>query len=619
MILRYLRPFYKRMIGGAVIKMFGALLELAMPAILAYIINKLVPINAMKPILIWGGIMILVSLGAWVTNILANRIASWVAANAVKNIRSDLFTRIMTLSARQIDKLTIPSLESRLTTDSYNVHRFIGAIQRMGVRVPMLFIGGIILCLMMDWHLAIILIVLLPPVAWVTIRISRRSFPLFSSLQRTIDQMIRIVRESIIGIKVSKALDKTEYEKERFAKANQEVASSERTATFHMSITNPVINLILNTGLTLVIFIGAYMVKEGISLPGTIIAFLSYFIQITNSLLSVNSMFVVYNRSSASAERIEEVLSQPLDDELKVLPPFADTEAYMKRTESESAFVSLPHIVFDHVSFAYVNSKLILEDISFTLQHGETLGIIGSTGSGKSTIIQLLMRLYDRSSGTILIEGRSVETIPINELHRMFGIVYQNDFLYGDSLANNIDFGRGLPEDRLKQAAHDAQADNFINGKENGLAFQLTSKATNLSGGQKQRILLARALAGLPEILVLDDASSALDFRTDAMLRRALAENYAQTTTIIIGQRISSIMHAEHILVLENGRILGYGTHAELLASCQVYREISEQQMGSVLSTTIDQTSEELPQLKPQALQSVTLSEKEGMSNANRS
>ncbi|MEA4889173.1 MAG: ABC transporter ATP-binding protein [Clostridiaceae bacterium] len=598
MIRRYLRPFYKRMAVGATIKMFGTLFELVMPAILAYIINNLVPLKVMQPIFIWGGIMILASLGAWGANIIANRMASWVAANAVKNIRSDLFTRIMALSARQIDKHTIPSLESRLTTDSYNVHRFIGSIQRIGIRAPMLFIGGIIFCLIMEWRLAMILIVLLPPIAWVTIHISRKSFPLFSSLQRAIDQMVRVVRENISGIKVSKSLDKTEYEKERYAKVNQEVAARERTATFHMSITNPTINLILNTGLTLVIIVGASMVKGGLTQPGTIIAFLSYFIQITNSLLSLNSIFVIYNRASASSERIDEILTQPLAEEQKVLPPFADENRPADQAAPKpAADCPAPHIVFDHVSFAYTDQKLILKDISFTLQHGETLGIIGATGSGKSTIIQLLLRLYERSSGTILIDGRPIETIPVDALHQMFGIVFQNDFLYGDSLANNIDFGRGLPMDKLQKAVQDAQAVHFIHEKENGLEYRLTSKATNLSGGQKQRILLARALAGSPKILVLDDASSALDFRTDARLRRALAEHYADTTTIIVGQRVSSIMQAKHILVLDNGRTLGYGNHAELLANCAVYREISEQQMGSV-PTAGRPTPEGRPQTK---------------------
>ena len=553
--------------------MLGAFLELLLPLILAYIVDTLVPIGEISRIVLWGGVMILASIGAWVTNIAANRMASWVSAQTVREIRHDLFVRIMNLSARQVDNFTVPSLESRLTTDTYNLHRFIGSVQRLGVRAPMLFLGGIIFCFIQEWRLALILLLLLPPIAVLLLYISKNSSPRFRQLQRNIDQMVRVVRENIQGIRVIKSLDKVEFEKEHFAESNLEVAESERDANLFMSITNPAIDLILNTGLALVLIIGGIMVYNGQTMPGVIIAFLSYFIQITNALMSLNRMLVIYNRSAASAERIEEVLDSPEAKEQKILP---FTEELQKAAEDSEYAVE-----FDNVTFTF-GGEPALKDISFRLKEGHSLGIIGATGSGKSTLINLLLRHYDVSSGQIRLNGRPLKTIPLNELHQKFGIVYQNDFLYADTVRNNIDFGRDFTDEQLIDAAENAQALEFINEKEGGLDFRLEQKGVNLSGGQKQRVLLSRAMSGDPEILILDDSSSALDFATDARLRRALADNYTDTTTIIVAQRISAIQHCEHILFLADGEEIGYGTHEELLQSSRLYREIAEQQMGGI-------------------------------------
>ena len=404
--------------------------------------------------------------------------------------------------------------------------------------------------------------------------VSRNSFPRFRQLQRNIDDMVRVVRENIQGIRVIKALDKTEYEKKHFSETNQEVADSEEDANLFMSFTNPAIDLILNSGLTLVLIIGGYMVFNGMTMPGVIISFLSYFIQITNALMSLNRMFVIYNRSSASAERIAEVLNTPQAREQRI----ADFPAH-KQSEAEAS----PYAVeFDHVTFRYSGGAPALKDINFKLKQGESLGIIGATGSGKSTIINLLLRHYDVSEGEILLNGRPLRSYPLDDLHTRFGIVYQNDFLYADTVRNNIDFGRDFTDEEILDAAENAQALEFIEEKEGGLDFRLEQKGVNLSGGQKQRVLLSRALSGQPEILILDDSSSALDFATDARLRQALAKNYADTTTIIIAQRISAIQHCEHILLLAEGENIGYGTHQELLESSQLYRQIAEQQMGGI-------------------------------------
>ena len=380
------------------------------------------------------------------------------------------------------------------------------------------------------------------------------------------DSLTRSVREKASGIRVIKALSKEAYEKERFAAVNQEVVDRETHAAVTMAASNPLMNLFLNLGLTLVIVAGAYRVNDGLTQPGTIIAFLTYFTIILNAMLSITRMFVLYSKGSASAGRIAQVLDTPED--LLLLPE--------DRRETGA------HIAFEHVSFSYNKNRNALTDIHFSLARGETLGIIGATGSGKSTLAALLMRLYDPDQGVIRINGINVASLPPEELHTRFGVVFQNDFLMEDTIAGNISFGRGLSEEDIAAAAAYAQAESFIEELEDGYAHRLTARGTNLSGGQKQRVLIARALAARPEILILDDASSALDYRTDARLRRAVGEHFEQTTTIVVAQRVSSVRQADHILVLEEGRMLGFGTHEELMDSCASYREIAESQMGGM-------------------------------------
>ena len=563
-IFRYLKPHVPKMLGGFVFKFSGTVVELLIPMILSYIIDDVVPTGNITLVYWWGGAMLLCAVMALVNNIVANRMASAVAREATRSIRHDLFAKISYLSSRQIDDFSIPSLESRLTTDTYNVIQVIGMMQRLGVRAPILLVGGIFVTMAMEPVLTLVMIAIMPFIGIVVWLVTRKGVPMYTYLQKGIDIMVRTVRENISGIRVIKALSRTEQEKEHFSQVNREVVNRETRASITMGITNPMMNLFLNTGLTLVVVVGAFRVNSGVTKVGAIIAFLSYFTIILNAMLSITRLFVMYSRGSASASRICEVLYTRED--LKV------TEA---PAVSEKA-----HVVFDDVSFSYQKKGDDISHISFTLQKGETLGIIGGTGSGKSTIAALLMRLYERDSGSIRISGRPVESIPPEELHTKFGVVFQNDVLFADTIASNIDFGRNLPEERIVQAAQCAQAMEFIDSLPDGFQHMLTPRGTNLSGGQKQRVLLARALAGYSEILILDDSSSALDYRTDASLRKALRENYSDVTTIVIAQRVSSILHADHILVLEDGKALGYGTHEELMETCPLYREISESQMG---------------------------------------
>lgn len=565
MIFHYLKPFLPRMSLGITIKFIGAIMDLLLPWTLSYLIDEVAPTRSMGRVLLWGGAMVLAAIIAWVTNIVANRMAAWVAQHATRAIRHDLFARISQLSCSQIDAFSIPSLESRLTSDTYHVHQFIGMMQRIGIRAPILLIGGIFITLTLDPVLTLVLVCTLPFLAVLVYLVSKKGVPLYTRLQQGVDSMVRTVRETISGIRVIKALSKTEYERGRFDKINRDVVQREKKAGITMGLTNPMMNLFLNLGLTAVIITGAFRVNAGLSQPGKIIAFLSYFTIILNAMMAVTRIFVMYSRGSASGSRIAEVLHTPPD--LEVVPSPREDTPY--------------HVEFSHVTFSYGKKEPTLEDISFALKPGETLGIIGATGCGKSTIMALLMRLYDTDEGKVAISGARVDSLAPEVLHTKFGVVFQNDVLFADTIYENIDFGRGLPREDIEKAARCAQAWDFISSLPDGLDHMLTSKGTNLSGGQRQRVLVARALAGKPEILLLDDSSSALDYKTDAALRGALRQEYAGTTTIIAAQRVSSLLHADHILVLDEGKEIGYGTHEELMQTCEVYQDIASSQLGS--------------------------------------
>ena len=570
-LLRYVNPFYRRMTVGLMIKCTGTVLELFLPYILGHIIDEVVPLQDVGKILIWGGIMILCALAGVIMNVGANRMAARVARNVSEAVRHDLFDKTMRLSGAQVDKFTVPSLESRLTSDTYNFHHFIGMIQRLGVRAPMLLMGGLVITMIVDWRMSAVMFSILPFIGVAVWFISRRGVPLYTQVQKSVDGMTRVVREDAQGIRVIKALSKTAYERERYDKVNRKLVEDEKKAGITMALSNPLMTFFMNLGIVAVILVGGLLVDVGYTKPGKILTFMQYFTLISQAMMSVTRMFVMFTKSSASASRIAEVLQCGED-----LPTRSSAD-YPTRADGSEGYV-----VFDKVNFSYNKTKNNLTNISFRLPRGGTLGIIGATGSGKTTIISLLMRLYDVDSGSIRIGGRDVRTMTAEELHSKFGVAMQHDFLYADTIEENVDFGRDLPHENLVKAARMAQAD-FIDKFEDGWQHMLTSKGTNVSGGQKQRLLIARALAGDPDILILDDSSSALDYKTDAALRRAIAEGCDDMTVIVVAQRISSVMSSDLIIVLDEGEIIGMGDHDSLMENCQVYREISMSQMGGAL------------------------------------
>ena len=574
LIMKYLKPYYGRMLFGLLVKICGTVAELFMPWILAHILDNVIPetklSGSMKNMIFWSLMMLLMAILARTFNVFANRKAAEVSKNTIFVLRNDLFQKILHLSGKQTDKVGIPSLISRMTTDTYNIHHAINMMQRMGVRAPMIILGGLVITATLDPVLTLVLAGTMPFIVAVIVIISKKGIPLYGKVQQAIDVMVRTLREDVAGIRVIKALSKKEYEKKRFEKANVEVCDKELLASGVMAASSPLINFFLNMGLTLVVIVGAYRVNAGLTQAGKIVAFLTYFTMISNAVIAINRIFVMFSKALASSERVGLVLDA--EDNLQV--------------EKLLGSAGNNRLEFKNVSFSYQDdmNKLCLEHVSFELKPGENLGIIGATGSGKTTLLNLLMRFYDVTEGEIFIDGKNIKSYPLQELRQKFGVAFQNDVVFHDTVRENISFGRELTDERITEAAKQANAYDFIMEKEGGLDHVAAIKGADFSGGQKQRMLVARALAGDNEFLLLDDASSALDYKTDAYIRKQIREQKQGITTVTVAQRISSVMQSDLILVLDDGAVIGQGTHEELMETCETYREIYKSQMGLNLS-----------------------------------
>lgn len=636
-IFSYLKKYRFMIALGMFIKLSGTVGELMLPYVLEHLVDDVAPEQNVKLILVWGAVMLLLVILVRQANVKANRMAIRVAKSSIYEIRRDLFWKSVNLSGEQLDEFGLPSLNSRMTSDSYNLQSFIQSSQTMGIRAPIMLIGGIFITLTMDVGLASILCIMAPILIVAVVCVSMKGIPLYGRVQKSVDDIVRIMRENITGIRVVKALSKEDYEMRRFEDANSEMARRDIKAGIVMALPGPIMTFMLNVGLTIVVIVGAYRVNGGLTQPGVILAFLTYFNMILMGVMGLNRIFMLMSKANASAHRIAAVVQT--EDELIPIP--SEKAAVTNREE---------YIIFEHVGFSYGKSddagtekdsfgeegagkkdsageeqagkkkelsgeeragngkkeafgekdvgkkasvssrdrfdglerQKCLEEIDFAIKKGGTLGIIGATGCGKTTIINLLMRFYDADTGNIFIGGKDVRAYDKDELHQLFGVVFQNDVIFADSLRENISFGREVTMKELKEAAEDAMAKEFIEDYEDTYDHRAVVRGANLSGGQRQRVLIARALAAAPQILVLDDSSSALDYRTDAALRRAIREHHADTTTIIIAQRVSSIMGLDDIIMLDEGKIIGHGTHEELLESCAMYQEIYRTQMGSV-------------------------------------
>ena len=581
LIFRAMSRYPRAVATSIFIKLLATISELMLPYILEHIIDDVAPLGNLQAAVLWGLLMFGAALLCRQLNVSANRRAIFNAHRVSYDLRQELFRKTVNLSGSQFDSFGLPSLISRMTSDSYNVQTSVQQFQTLCVRAPMLLIGGVGVTLVMDASLAVILLAILPVLILVVFAVTSKGLPMYNRVQQRLDVVVRVMRENITGIRVVKALSKTEYEKRRFDKANQDMTDQDIAASTVMAIPSPLMQLCINGSLSLVVLFGASRVNEGLMEPGVILAFLTYFNMITMGVMGLSRIFMTLSKAAASANRMDEVLQAETDQQ--ILP---GSEA---RTPAGDGFIRFEHVTFsygedtsDSTGFVGEKREKALTDISFTLKRGESLGIIGPTGCGKSTIISLLMRFYDVTDGGVFLDGKDVRTYDKDTLRSRFGVCFQNDMAFQDTLRSNVLFGRDLDDQAFRTAIESSMAAEYIDALEDGPEHEAAIKGANLSGGQKQRLLVARALAARPEILVLDDSSSALDYRTDAAMRRAIQDNYGDATLILIAQRVSSIMGMDHILVMDNGACVGYGTHEELLKNCPAYRETYQVQMGEM-------------------------------------
>ncbi|ABX81459.1 ABC transporter ATP-binding protein [Acholeplasma laidlawii] len=570
-IFRKMGKYKGQVIYSLIVKALAAGADLLLPFILAYMIDELLfeVTTSDYWLLIFTGIgMLLIALLGWFFNISANRSAEKVSSLTVRDVRNELFYKTEKLSASQVDEISTSSLISRLTSDTYNIFQMVGSLQRLGIRAPMLLIGGIIMSAFMDPLLTLVMIAMLPLISIVVWQYSKKGQPLYKDIQVQMDEIIRVLRENITGVRVVRALSMTDYEQQRFKNENKKAVDKELIATITMNKISPIISVVMNVGLVIVLIFGAYRVADGATKVGQILALITYFTIILNSMASLTRIFIRMSKAAASAERIVEVLNMETQMVDGNLPLVMNDEV---------------HLEFDHVDFSYQGKESHLEDITFKISKGQTLGIIGATGSGKTTIINLIMRFYDPQKGVIKVFGEDIKNINRDELRRHVGLVLQNDSVFSDTIHENIAFSRpGVDANQVKMAKEIAQAD-FIDDIPETYNYEIAQRGTNISGGQRQRLLIARAVASNPKLLILDDASSALDYRTDKNLRFAITTHLKDTTKIIVAQRVSSIKDADLILIIDNGRIAAQGTHEELLKTNEIYQLLVKHQLGEGL------------------------------------
>ena len=562
-VLGYLRPYAGRAACGVLIKFSAAVLELILPLLLANVIDVLVPARDLPAIWRTGGLMLVLAFGAAAGNILANRMAARVSMEMTRDLRRDLYHQIQHLPCARADRYSASSLVSRLTNDTYNIHQMFDKIQRGGVRAPMLVLGGLTLTFLLEPVLALVQFCVSLLTFLTIFLVTRRGVPFYGEAQSAVDTVVRILRENAAGVRVIKALASQRREQDRFEQANRRDRAAEERAGRVMALTNPITDLLLNLGLTLVVLVGAVQVNAGAMPAGQIVAFLTYFALIQSATLGIAKVFVRISKGVASARRIRQVLEEP--------PTQSLSGADARRPEL---------LGMEGATFSYHGVEPDLADVSFTLQKGQTLGILGPTGSGKTTLVSLLLRLYDADSGIVWVGGQDVRYQTPRAVQDRFGVAFQSQSLIAGTIYENIAFLRDLPRQDVEAAVDTAQAREFVSRLPQGLDTPLELRGANLSGGQRQRLLIARALAGRPEILVLDNADSALDYQTAARLWAALRRDFPRTTLVIISERVASVRDADCILVLEHGRIMASGRHQDLLVSAPRYRKMAELQMG---------------------------------------
>ena len=567
-LYRFLKPYSVMVIGVLVFIFLQTLGDLYLPTLMSDIINDGVMQGDTNKILHIGGLMLLVAAGGAVCAVISSYLSSKTAVGLGTILRSKIFRRVESFSLHEFDKIGTATLITRTTNDINQVQMVTVMIMRMMISAPMMAIGGVIMALQEDRELTLVLAVAIPVLGGVIALIASRMIPLFRLVQKKIDKINLVLREKLTGIRVIRAFNTVEREMKRFDEANVDLTDNYIKVNRIMAFMMPAIMVVMNLTSISILWFGGIRISNNSMDLGALAAFTQYAMQIMFSLLMLAMMFIMVPRAQAAAVRINEVID--------TVPEITDSE------ETKNTFTGRGFVEFKDVTFSYHGAEEpALRNISFSAHPGEVTAIIGSTGSGKSTLINLIPRFYDVVGGSVLIDGVDVRSITQEALRAKIGYVPQKAVLFSGSITENIKVGNDTAaEEEIRHAAEIAQAAGFISEMDGGYDHIIAQGGTNISGGQKQRLSIARALVRKPEVYIFDDSFSALDYKTDAKLRGALRKEIADATVIIVAQRVGTVMDADRIIVLDEGRIAGMGTHKELLDTCEVYREIVTSQLS---------------------------------------
>ena len=562
-LVKYLKKYKKNVILGPIFKLTEAVFELIVPLVMAQIID--VGIANKDSGYIWkmGGVLVLLGVCGLGFALICQYVASVASQGFGTELRRELYHHINTLSHKEVDEFGTPSLITRLTSDINQLQVAVAMLIRLVVRAPFLVIGSTIMAFMIDAKLALIFVLVIPLVAIVMWLVTTRTIPFFKSIQKKLDKTSLITRENLVGARAVRAFSKQEYEQERFKDNAEDIEKAAVRAGKISALLSPVNAIILNLAIVAIIWFGGLSVNVGDLTQGQVIALVNYMNQILLALVVVANLVVIFTKSAACAARVNEVL---------------DTKPSIEGKETTKGNVdpSAPAVRFDNVSFSYHdNSEYALEDISFTAGKGQTIGIIGGTVSGKSTLVNLIPRFYDTSKGAVSVCGTDVRNYNLGDLRKKIAVVPQKAVLFSGTIRENMKWGGdNITDEQIWRALKISQAYEFVERLDKGLDHEILQGGKNLSGGQKQRLTIARAIAADPEILILDDSASALDFATDAKLRTAIKENCTNMTVFLISQRANTVKNADRIIVLDDGKMVGTGTHKELLQTCTDYCQI---------------------------------------------
>ena len=567
-LLVYLKPYRTDCIIGPVFKFLEVVFELLLPTIMASIINNGIENRDKQYVLKMGLLMAVMAILGYMSALICQILASRASQGFGTVLRNKVFGHIMSFSVSDANNFGASTLTTRLSNDINQIQSFVAMTIRLSTRAPFICIGAVIMAFILNRRLALILAASIPVFAVIIFVITKLSAPLYKAFQMRLDDLSRTIRENIAGVRVIRAFSRNDAEKKHFSKVNTDITETGFAIGRISAVFNPLTSLIVNTVVIIILWQGAISINAGTLSGGEIIAFINYTSQILSSLLIISNLIILSIKAFASAGRIAEILETAPEDEGSREIPELDMNA--------------PAVSFHNVSFVHNKSdELALKNINMTAFKGETIGIIGATGSGKSTFINMIGRFYKPSEGEIRIFGVPIDEFPVSTLRKMIGIAPQRAVLFSGTVADNIRFGKpDATDEEVIKAAEDAQADSFIREMPQGYDSRVSRGGKNLSGGQRQRISVARAIIGNPDILILDDATSALDFLTDSRLRKAVKERRPDQTVFIVSQRVGVIKNADRILVFDDGEIVASGKHEELIRSSDIYKEICLSQLS---------------------------------------